>query len=522
MVSRPGNGRPPALLWAIAALALAVRLGVALDTAYLWDEDREWIRLARTIVLDPSAASLPLQGFTHPVLPAYFMKLGTLALGDGPAGFRLLSVLAGSATVLLVGRLAWRRAGPAAGTAAALLLALDEYHVAVSSVAVDMVFYLLFLALAAGSFSRFLERPAASALVVTGLLTGLAYMCNERAGMLVPIWGLGLLVAGHRAWLARPAAWGAVAAFLVVVSPDLLKGWLGEASGTQTSFSEHLTRVAGLGLTYQPAAFFGKDLTGLLLGLAGRRFMDWAPEYPAMNEAFGAALLLGSAACLLSRVLRERPEVRAALAWVLVSLAALVLLRTELNEDRGLGPQAWYWADLALLPAVLLCATAIGVLAGWRRHGLVVLLAAGCLVSAYRIAVERLDMPWVKAAASPAVLHPPDGRMVEVRTQLQACARCDAAPVVALEAVEAEVSGRLRPALPGEAARDASGDPGRIALRALPGVSLYALRYRVREAGGREASLAIDVVVRSEPPRWPPPFWVKAPPAPSPPTAGGS
>jgi hypothetical protein len=54
--------------------------------------------------------------------------------------------------------------------------------VMVSSVAVDMVFYLLFSLLALGAFLRFLEEPGARWLVLAGLFTGLGYCCNERAG----------------------------------------------------------------------------------------------------------------------------------------------------------------------------------------------------------------------------------------------------------------------------------------------------------------------------------------------------
>ncbi|HEX5041708.1 MAG TPA: glycosyltransferase family 39 protein [Candidatus Polarisedimenticolaceae bacterium] len=488
----------------LVAVALAARLLMVLTSVYLWDEDREWIRLANTISMD----HLPLRGVTHPILPAYFIHLGSLVLGANFLGYRVLSVVAGVLTVLAGYRIVERRAGTLGGAVAAAALALNEYHVMVSSVAVDMVFYLLFSVLALGAFLRFLEEPRASSLLLTGLLTGLGFLCNERAGLLVPLWCVALLLTGNARWLLRWPTWAALAIFVACFL----------AAKTQAGAGGQLDRFAGFGVTAQPLAFYGKSAVRKLLSLAHTGFRDWAPEYPSMNALLGTALLAATALALVFKRLRDDPSVRTCLALFLLVMALLVFVDTRYNEEANLAPQAWYWADLSLLPAALLA----GISAG--RGGLAGRMVAagvlgGALLGGVHVAWTRLGTSTVQGGAVPGLISPADGRMEELRTGFLTCAACPQDPAIALKKIEVRQEGEgWRPAAAEEAvAHDPAGRA--VALRATPG-NVYALWYDV---GGRE--LAFDVVVREAPSRYPPPFWLAAATArgaPSPPRAGGS
>jgi hypothetical protein len=478
------------------------------SSVYLWDEDREWIPLASTIRFDPENLNLPIQGRTHPVLPAYMMRLGTLLWGENPLGFRFFSMLAGVLTVLVAYRLARQAGGPAAGLATALLLALNEYHVVMSSVAVDGVFFLFFTVLAIGAFMKFLQTPGGSALILTGLLTGLAYLCNERALLLLPVWGTVVLLKPYRPWLRRWPTWVAVLLFFLVISPDLLKGWVENTGQAQAAYSDHLARVSGFGITPQPLAFFGKTALTALLAAFGLSFKDWAPEYPAMNELFGAAMLLGILVILLTRELRSRTVVRLWLAIFFLAFIVLSFLDTKYDESSHLGPQAWYWMDITLLPAALLAGTAIGFVHGWHRRVLVLLILGGCLVSLYQTGAGRLGLQRFKAGAEPLVLWPADGRSVEVRTGFLPCVTCDQAPEVRLERVSLEIEGTSREARSDEF-EPVDPPAGRhLRLMARREVRWYGLHYRLREASGRETPVTVYVLVRDEPQPWPPMFWV--------------
>lgn len=488
----------------VVGVALTARLLMMLTSVYLWDEDREWIRLANTISID----HLPLRGVTHPILPAYFIHLGSVLFGASFVGFRAFSVLAGVGTVLAGYWIVERRAGALGGAVAAAALALNEYHVMVSSVAVDMVFYLLFSILALGAFLRFLEEPRSSWLLWTGLLSGLGFLCNERAGLLVPLWCTALLLTGNARWLARWPTWAALCIFVACFL----------AAKTQAGSGGQLDRFAGFGVTAQPLAFYGKSAVRKLLSFVHTGFKDWAPEYPSMNAVLGASLLAGTALALVFKRLRDDAAVRTCLALFAIVMTLLVFVNTRYSEEANLAPQAWYWADLSLLPAALLAGIAAGR-GGLTGRAVAVGVLAGALVGAVHIGGTRLGTTTVQGGAVPGLISPADGRMAELRTAFLTCATCPRDPAVALKKVEVrQEGGDWRAATPDEAVAHDPGGRG-LALRAAPG-NVYALWYDV---GGRE--LAFDVVVRDAPSRYPPPFWLEAATArgaPSPPRAGGS
>jgi hypothetical protein len=485
-----------------------MRLFLVLNTTYLWDEDREWIILARSISFTPSTLSLPIQGDTHPILPAYLMHMGTLLWGENPLGFRFFSLLAGCLTVMVASRLAWRVAGATAGLATGLLLAMSEYHMVMSSVAVDGVFYLLFSLLALTAFTSFLRQPQAAALLETGVFAGLGYMCNERAGLLLPVFGIFLLTSRYRRWLWRWPSWVALLLFLAVISPDLLKGWVGDDNEIQAGYGDHLDRFAGVGISPQPAAFYGKTAVRTLVSVTGHDFMDWAPEYPAMNEITGLALFMGIFVVLWSREKRKDPAVRLWLALFFFVFFFLVLLKTENNPEKNLGPQAWYWADLTLLPAALLMGVAVGRLAAWPRRVVTLLLLAGCLVSSARLGLDRFGIQRLKLGVEPAILRPLGDRSAEVRVAILPCVVCDPTPAATLEKVMVQTESGWRPAAPGEVQRAEPGVEQRLLLQAGNSITAYGLHYRLTEKSGKEMKTSIGVLVRPGPPRYNPPFWV--------------
>lgn len=113
-----------AALSVIAPLALALRL-YGLGSESIWLDEATSIFLARLSIPDLirwTAVDI------HP--PLYYIKLHFwLALGDGEAQVRLLSVLCGLVSVVALYALAQRLLGQRAAFAAALLLAVSPLHV---------------------------------------------------------------------------------------------------------------------------------------------------------------------------------------------------------------------------------------------------------------------------------------------------------------------------------------------------------------------------------------------------------
>src|SRR5919106_6635757 len=87
---------------AILLTAIVLRLFLAATAAYIHDEDNTAIPLSKTISFTPGQLNLPLRGENHGALPAYVVKASSTLFGSRPLAYRLLHVLIGLATVVLV------------------------------------------------------------------------------------------------------------------------------------------------------------------------------------------------------------------------------------------------------------------------------------------------------------------------------------------------------------------------------------------------------------------------------------
>lgn len=139
--------RDVVVLLLVLLAAFALRLYIALGTAYFWDEERDWLILARGISFVPGHLNLPIRGF-HPALPAYFMKTSSLLFGANHFGYRLPGLIAGILSIWVAVRLALDWFGAKAAHVTAVILASNEYHVQISTIAVEKIYYLTFAAFA--------------------------------------------------------------------------------------------------------------------------------------------------------------------------------------------------------------------------------------------------------------------------------------------------------------------------------------------------------------------------------------
>jgi 4-amino-4-deoxy-L-arabinose transferase-like glycosyltransferase len=181
--------------WALPALVLlglALRLYGAARAGLTFDESIVWA-FAREITAHPDL-HLVARTADHPLLNAYLARASSLAFGESDFGLRALHVLAGSATILVLHRLARMMWGWRAGLVAAGLLAVDQFHVSWSRLVIEEAPLLLCEALALLLVWRGLSRNAAGDFVKAGLCLGLAYLAKETALLLLPALGAALLL----------------------------------------------------------------------------------------------------------------------------------------------------------------------------------------------------------------------------------------------------------------------------------------------------------------------------------------
>lgn len=420
--------------WILAVIVLAgflLRLHVATGSVYHWDEEREWIPFAKSISVEPGHVHLPIRAISHPIMPAYIIKAGSVVLGENELGFRIMSILAGTLTILVVAWIAWRWRGMTAAIIAAALLAFNEYHIFVSTIAIDKPFQLLFVALAIAGFVHFLLEEKSRGLYFAGAMTGLAFLCKETSGLLLPGFLISLLVsARYRRWLARPAPYLAVLAFVAVISPDLYVNYF-MSSDLEYTYADHLHRAAGIGFTRQHLLFFFRDSIRYVYNLRGEHLTDLAPEYASMNSVLGL-VFLGVATWTLGRAVVSRtaraddvPTYLAIAFWMVFGFFLFISV-SHTGAIEHLTYTAWFWSDLTLIPGAALAGAFFAGLVGRWRNAALAVPALGALIAVYAAAVHRVNTPHGPVVGfAPEYLMPPDGHVADVHASFNFCEICD-------------------------------------------------------------------------------------------------
>ena len=353
-------------------------------------EEYEFIPTALTL----SWEHHPVRVAQHGALPAYIIRASGLVFGSSVFGFRLAAVLAGTATILLLYLLAARGWGPIAGLVAAGLLAVERYHIEVSARAIDLPFDLFFLALSMYAMARFLQADEAGGrasrwLIGSAAAAGFGFLCKEFTGLMIPVIAVTLLISGRAAWFRRPAFWGALATFAVVIAPDVHAGLTitpaerqdlmarhfqvmrqrgidmpepeAVPNGFFMSHADQLSRFRSIGFNREPFYFYFGEVFDRM-GVVHSNEFD---EITYMHPALAIVLWLAVGVALIRR---RYDSLRVFLLTMFVVMF-VPFATVELGPPRATlatDPQAlWYWVDRSMLPAIVL--TGYVVATRWNR-----------------------------------------------------------------------------------------------------------------------------------------------------------
>lgn len=336
--------------------AFALRYCPAATHPYLAIEADESIPIVEGI----SWEHLPIREHQHAALSMYLIKASSILFGKTQLGYRMFDVLAGVATVFMVYRigLEWWGRGPARW--AALLLAVNEYHIAISARAIDLAFDLCFISLAMYGFARFLRTERPVWLYMAGVAAGLGFLCKEITALLVPVFFLTLLLLPHRRWLLRRQPWLALLLFVLVISPDIWCNLFVQRpeSTKYASYSDHLSRFAGLGISEQPLLFYARSTLDLL-GIDHDEEFD---EVTGMSLPAALILLSGVAYVTLRRKKDHLATFLLVAFWAVFLFFSFTLYRRPPRSQDTLlevGDVLWYWSDRTMLAAALMAGLAI-------------------------------------------------------------------------------------------------------------------------------------------------------------------
>lgn len=423
----------------ILLAGFGLRFYLASATTYLWDEDRDWIPIAESISLQPGHLFLPIHEFQHPSLPAYFIKAGSIVLGRNPIGFRLFPLIAGMLTLVIAFRLAQGWISPNVGRLTMALLAFNEYHIAASILATEKSFHLLFSMLAMYTFSRFLITEKPRYLYLAGAMTGLGFLCKYIPSLFLLVFFATLVFSEYRPWLRRAEPYIALLIFVVIISPDLYWNLMNNPTeGSQSAnIADHMSRIGGLGFNGHYLLFYGRDAIRKVCRIIEWKFYDPAGEYPSMNPLFGIILLGGVLLTTFAfiNLKHNNSGKRGAILrflvlsfWMVFGFFTLVSPGTPDNLD----PVVWFWVDITLLPAALLTGCYLSALKGKCRVFVWFAIGFAAIYATRGVIAFNLKIPSSSCEASPNVLWPATGQLVEVRANFTFCAICDTEPVIEL------------------------------------------------------------------------------------------
>jgi 4-amino-4-deoxy-L-arabinose transferase-like glycosyltransferase len=365
----------------------------------VWDEYNDWVLVSRSISLEPETFHLPIHAGQHPSLPAYFMRAGSLVLGDAPLAYRVPGVIAGLLTVALVYLFGRRWFGETGALLPAALLAVNEYHIGVSAFATEKTYYLFFMLAAAYFLCELNRTRRLSHAFLTGSALGLGVLCKYLTVLLIPVWCLAAMLTKATNRIERRAVFVSALAFLAVISPDVL--WTlshPNTAGTPTAnIGDHLQRIGGLGLSRHPLVFYLRDVRAYVYPILGLPMLDPGPEYPTMNAIMGIALLAGVSALTTFYVVRRNGAwldarfgdgaafaIRLLGLWFWMVLIFFMAIRPGTPKE-GIDPVAWIWIDSTLFPAALLVGGAVPLLRGWRQPAAAAILGAGAAWAVVRV-----------------------------------------------------------------------------------------------------------------------------------------
>ncbi|MGE0812593.1 MAG: ArnT family glycosyltransferase [Vicinamibacterales bacterium] len=345
----PVSGREWAVVAAILILAFALRTW-RLDTASI-DHYDEGVYAFSALGLSHAGGSLHPEQRNSPALHSWVTSVAFRLAGASDLVMLAVNAGLGTITVGLLWFLArgWFGAGPAIGAAA--LLALNDYHVALSrSGLTDPLFGLLFV-LALGATMAALERPAVGRAVLAGVAVGLAWNTKYHGWLSVVVVTSGLVpFAIGRGWRLKEYAVAVrqlaiiTAVALACYLPWMLYlidafGGYGAMAKYQTSF---LSRNWPGNFLRQAAQqiYFDGALTRISLPAAAVAMAAVGPVWPSSARWLGAVAALG----LASVVVGGTP-----VTWALTAAAIPVLMAGGRLATWTL--LAWGAIFLALTPA---------------------------------------------------------------------------------------------------------------------------------------------------------------------------
>jgi len=326
------------LIPVLMLICLGLRYYATTTTPLTWHECQV-VGGAEEISLKRGAVHLQQHGAArHPPGELYLARLGTVLVGRNIVGFRLMSVVLGTATCWIMFALVRRAWGVYPAVFSLVLLTFNGYHIGVSSDANERT-YLFFTALAVYVFWRGLSEDRPWLVVGAGAIVGIGGWVAENSYFLLPPLAVYVALSPQRRhWLKRWHTYAGVLLAAALFVPYLY--WNIRAPADVSTLSDdyafYRQRISGLGLSHASLALY---FAPLYHKLSGRISLE-----PVMSLVSGGILLVA----VLHATIRKRDELSKMLLVTFWSFFVVFsLLASERPEFRWAAPSLFAAVPLA-------------------------------------------------------------------------------------------------------------------------------------------------------------------------------
>lgn len=375
----------------LLVIAFAIRIYAGTRPHYIYDEVK-WVDLAEQCSVENGKVRLVCHGYQHPFLPAYLIKLSSIIFGKGFLGYRMLNILAGVLMIWVGYVIALKWLGIRQAILAMIFFAFNEYHIAISSFAVEKSFYKLFVILAIYFFYCGISENKKGGIYLSGIFSGLAFLCKEIAGVLPIVFFLYLLFSKFRYYFKRKETYYAFLLFIIIISPDIYWNYRNTASEDgYINYADHLNRVSNVGFSLYPLAFYFGDFFKTFLVKWGL-WHDPSVEYPAQNIIWGVLCLGG---VILSLKDYRHVFKRLLLCAFLFVFIPLTFLKWKAHPhfEIGLDRIEWFWCSITLIPSILLATDRIAQIKNTHKriYFLVIALVTLAVIKSFLFLGKWMD-----------------------------------------------------------------------------------------------------------------------------------
>ncbi len=333
----------------ILVIAFLFRFYYATRIEFENEDEIAKFTLAQGISFHPNNFFVPLgsEKLFHPPLNQYLIKIGFLFGGINPLSARIPFILLGSLSLLFIYLLTREELSKRGALFALILSSFDQYLIQMSVLMIERV-YISFIPPVIYFFYRGLKTEKRKNFIWLGIALGLGYLGKESILLLLPGFGLFLLLNSRfRSWLFRPDIYITFFIFLLIISPNLFWNFGHGAP----NFERHYMKVQDLGFAPRAIALY---LGEIIIASLDKAYVFINSGHRIWSETQVTSHWVLGSLCLIATlwVLKEwRKPFFQLLLLIFFTVVVEISFLTP-HEDLN----NFWWASASYIPALIMTA----------------------------------------------------------------------------------------------------------------------------------------------------------------------